>query len=234
MVYRVLCVVPSLPENLKTETIRSILNQTYPIEMLVFLPKKVNEPRIIARVTKVLNDGLSHLRLENFDYLLRIDGDTVIPRNFLEENIREQADCCGRTGNAMLIKVSTFLRLMGGRLNPLSDDAYLGLKFMAEGASVISWKVKASHQSIVHSGLDDYLYRGKVYYMLGYEPIHFVLVHLIHAQAMSLKDVVSVYAYFFAAVRRTKKLDVADYVWRYQVKRLFENFGQIKKMFGRA
>lgn len=224
MAYKILCIVPSLPESLRTETVRSILNQTYPIEMLIFLPRKINKRTLNDRIIKVLNDGLSCIHLETFDYLLRIDGDTIIPPNFLGENLKEHADCCGKAGCAMLIKISTFLRLMNGRFSSISDDTYLGLKFMMEGATVIPWKVRAIHESRV-AGLDDYLYRGKSLYMVGYEPIHLV-VGMLHIKHGTLKDTFTLLTYFNAVIRRMPKSDVAGYVFNRQVKRLL--FG--KKM----
>lgn len=47
---------------------------------------------VAERVSKVLNEGLSHIRLEDFDYLLRVDGDVVLLHNFLEENLKGKPD----------------------------------------------------------------------------------------------------------------------------------------------
>jgi hypothetical protein len=172
-----------------------------------------------AKVSDVLNDGLSHIHLENFDYLLRVDGDTVIPPNFLEINLKEHADCCGRTGCAMLIKVSTFLRLMNGKFHPELDDTYLGLKFMKEGATVIGWKVGARHRSVVRDNINEYSNRGKLMYKVGYEPVHLVQ-SLVHVHFWTIRDVFTVWGYFVAAIKRTPKYEVADYVFNRQVKRL--------------
>jgi hypothetical protein len=177
-----------------------------------------------AKVSDVLNDGLSHIHLEDFDYLLRVDGDTVIPPNFLEINLKEHADCCGRTGCAMLIKVSTFLRLMNGKFHPELDDTYLGLKFMKEGATVIGWKVGARHSSQVRDNINEYSNRGKLLYKAGYEPFHLVqgLVTRakVRARFWTIRDVFTVWGYFVAAITRTPKYEIADYVFNRQVRRL--------------
>ena len=220
MTYKVLCIVPSLPEKLSAETVRSILNQTYPIEMLIILSKKSAKTMLPAKVSDVLNDGLSHIHLKDFDYILRVDGDTVVPPNFLEINLKEHADCCGRTGCAMLIKVSTFLRLMNGKFHPELDDTYLGLKFMKEGATVIAWKVAARHSSVVRDNVYEYSNRGKLMYKAGYEPVHLIVQCLVHTNFWTIKDVFGVWGYFAAALNRTPKYEVADYVWRRQVNRL--------------
>ena len=217
---KILCVVPSKPEDLKAETVRSVLDQTFPVEMLVLLPKKSKKQTTSDRVVEVLNDGLSRIRLEDFDYLLRLDGDTTLPSNFLEENLRECADLCGKSGCAMLIKVSTFMRLMNGRFSVLSDDTYLGLKFLSGGATVKDWKIPARHRSVVHSGLTDYMFRGYLFYKVGYEPIHVVFQSLIHAKSFTLRDFATVITYFFNVFRHTEKYDVADFVRQHQISRL--------------
>ena len=74
----------------------------------------------------------------------------------------------------MLIKVSTFLRLVNGKFHPDCDNSYLELKFMKEGASVVPWNVKPTHmfkKGTPHE-LTYFLYRGELMYKLGYEPIH--------------------------------------------------------------
>lgn len=221
MTYRILCIVPSLAQNLNPETIRSILNQTYPIEMLAILPKKINKPTINDRITQVLNDGLANINLESFDYLLRIDGDVTISSNFIEENLKADADCCGKSGYAMLIKVSTFLRLMNGRFSKISDDTYLGLKFMKEGAKVVNLRAHAEHSSTTAHPLSDYILRGKTLYKVGYEPVHMIHECLLHVHYITLKDCFTVLTYFGSVIKRIPKSDVAGYVFNYQVKRLF-------------
>lgn len=211
--------MPSLPENLEAETVQSILAQTVPVEMLAFLPKKVNKPTINDRITQVLNDGLTRFHLEEFDYLLRVDGDTILPSNFIEENLTLNADLCGKTGCAMLIKMSTFRRVMQGRFSTISDDTYLGLKFMMYGAVVKDWKVRAKHESKTNP-IDDYIFRGKTLYRLGYEPIHVIHGCLLSLKCWTPKNFFTILVYFKCALNRMPKSDVADFVWRYQVKRL--------------
>jgi hypothetical protein len=58
---------------------------------------------------------------------------------------------------------------------------------------------------------------GKIYYKLGYEPFH-VLNFLRNRQ---LRDMLLVtIGYFTALIKRDTKFDIANFVWRYQMRRL--------------
>ena len=151
---KVLCVIPSVPSHLNSATVSSILQQTYPVDMILILPRKVEGKTVAERVSKVLNEGLSHVRLEDFDYLLRVDGDVVLPHNFLEENLKGKPDLCGGARHAMLIKVSPFLKLMNGKFHPKSDDSYTVYKFMKEGCRIKKRKVQPIllRQAGLHQG----------------------------------------------------------------------------------
>ncbi len=229
---RILCVIPSLPKDLNSLSIMSIINQTYPVEMLIVLPKEVARGTTSQKVSRVLNDGLSHVKLQDFDYLLRVDGDVVLPSNFLEENLRGEPDLCGGAGYAMLIKVKSFLKVMKGKFHSLSDDSYTCYKFMKEGFEPVKRRVepvrmrqkglhhgtsyfaKPRHQSILY-----FYHRGKGMHRLGYEPFH-MFGRLRH----SIWNIFAVLGYFAAIVRREDRLDVADFVWRRQVRRLLGLF----------
>jgi len=56
---KVLCVIPSVPSDLNSVTVSSILQQTYPVDMILILPRKVEGKTVAERVSKVLNEGLS-------------------------------------------------------------------------------------------------------------------------------------------------------------------------------
>jgi hypothetical protein len=226
--FRVLCIIPSLPKDLNPLTIQSILNQTYSVEMLVVFPKKVVGKTVSQKVSRVLNEGLSHIKLEDFDYILRVDCDTILPADFLEENLKGEPDLCGDAGHAMLIKVKPFLDVMKGKFHPLSDDSYTCYKFMKEGCKFVKRRVepiktrqmglhhgtsyfaKPGHQNILY-----FYNRGKGMHRLGYEPFH-VLGRLRY----SIWNVFAVFGYFTALIKREKKTDVADFVWGRQVKKL--------------
>ncbi|MCD6241922.1 hypothetical protein J7K27_10525 [Candidatus Bathyarchaeota archaeon] len=215
---KILCVVPCLPEDFNPKMLFSILNQTVPVDMIVLLPKKVEGRTIAEKVSKVLNEALSHIKIEDFDYILRVDCDTVIPPNFIEENLKGEPDLCGQSGHAMLIKVEAFKKAMNLRLHPQSDDGYLTKKFMMLGLNVQKWKVKPIHKKRLHSPIEMFR-RGILRYKYGHEPFH-ILFDWRH----DIRNIFAIFGYFYALLKREKKFDVADYVWHKQVRRLLQLF----------
>jgi hypothetical protein len=215
--FRILAVIPSLPKDLNPHCVPSVLAQTYPVKMLVILPEKISGGTLPERVSLVLNNGLSHINLVDFDYVLRIDGDTVLPTNFLEECLRQEPDLWGDWGYAMLIKTKTFLKLMDGKFHPESDDSYIIHKFIAENCKVVKGQASVQSRKRRHDAMD-LMACGRIYYKLGYEPFH-VLNFLKNRQPRDILLVII--GYFGSLVRHESKFDVADFIWRHQVKRLF-------------
>ena len=214
---RILCMVPSLPKDLNAQCVSSILAQTVPIEMLVILSKKVEAGTLAERVSFILNEALSHIRIEDFDYILRVDGDTVLPTDFLEECLKEEPDLYGDWGYAMLIKAQPFLKLMNGKFHPESDDSYIIHKFIAEKQKVFHRQIKPVQIRKRPHDMNDLLACGEIYYKLGYEPFH-VLSFLGNRRLKEMLLVVI--GYFNALVRREHKFDIASYVWRHQTRKL--------------
>jgi hypothetical protein len=215
---KILCVIPSLPSDFNLATLRSILQQTIPVDMIVILPRKAEGISVGEKVSKVLNEGFSYIKLENFDYILRLDGDVVVPANFLEENLKGKPDKSGSAGYEMLIKVKPFMELMNGKLHPKSDDSYIGYKFMQKGLKVVKNQVNAVllRQAGKHHGTKYFFNRGKEMYKLGYEPIH-VLTSL----RWELWNLFAIFGFFVALLKQEEKYDVADFVWHKQLRRLF-------------
>lgn len=194
-----------------------MLNQTLPVEMIVILPKKMQGSTIAEKLSKVLNDGLSHLKLESFDYILRVDSDTVLPASFLKENLKQQSDLSGDAGYAMIIKTSTFIQVMQGRFHPESDDSYTCYKFMQENRKVQKNRVKAIllRPSGVHHSIEYFVNRGTAMWKLGYEPLHVLM-----SWRWEWRNIFTVYGYLRAILRGTKRHDIAKFVWNKQVRRL--------------
>lgn len=186
--------------------------------MLVILPKKVPGKNVPAKVSRVLNEGLQHIKLENFDYILRVDGEVILPSNFLEEALKEEPDLYGGAGYAMLIKVKPFLQIMKGKFHPESDDSYTCYKFMRSGCNFIrKYKVRPIllRKPGRHHGIKYYVTRGEIMYKVGYEPLH-----VLASFYWDLWNIFAVFGYFIALLKREKKFDVAKFVWNKQVRRL--------------
>lgn len=213
----ILCVIPSLPSDLHCQSIRSVLSQTVPVDMIALLTKKAEGETVAEKVSAVLNEGLSHVRIEDFDYIFRVDGDAVIPPNFLEENLKDKPDLCGKAGYAMLIKTSTFVKIMNGKFHPKNDDNYLYFKFIKEKCRIVDYKVKPIllRKPGEHHGIDYFFNRGKLMYKLGYEPFD-----VFASFKWAVGNIFAIFGYFVALIERETKFDIADFVWHEQVKTL--------------
>lgn len=110
---RILCIVVSLGGHEKT--IESIKHQTFPVSKIVVADKRFPQFRYVGeRAGMAMRDALSKERLEDFTHILRVDGDTLLPRKFVEESLKPNADLVGCGGYAQLLKVSAFQDLFGG------------------------------------------------------------------------------------------------------------------------
>ena len=109
---KILCLVPSLPEDLKLECRQGILSQTIPVTRTLFIFNRMNGGTLASRVSFALNRGLDKINLTEYDYILRVDSDTVLAPDFIEHNLKGLPDLAGNGGYAMLIKVKPFLELM--------------------------------------------------------------------------------------------------------------------------
>jgi hypothetical protein len=215
---KILAVIPTLPEDLQISTIKSLLNQTVLPRAILILPNRNAVGNSVAeKVANVLNQGQAPINLDAYDYVLRMDCDTVLPANFIEENLRDTPDLCGSAGHALLIKTSAWKKACGYRWNPVCEDGYLGYKFRMLGLKVTKLKVKTLDVSIGGSGHSTqyFFYRGFAWHMLGYEPLH-----ALFGFTWGLRNVFATCAYFVALLVRWPRLDVADFTFKTQVRRL--------------
>ena len=172
----ILCVIPALLSELKQETIVSLNNQTVPINYIVVLAKRNNSVNLPMRISNVLNDGLQWVRLECFDYLLRLDADTILPNDFVEKHIALNVDVVGGEGYAQLIKVKFFVDKMKCSFNFYSDDTYTYCLARACGsASERVEQVGYKVPGVNHSKFQYDFYSGKLDYMVGYDPFSLVV-----------------------------------------------------------
>jgi hypothetical protein len=216
-VTRVLGVVPALPDDLLLETLRSIQLQTVPVNHVLVLSKRGNGGTFPSRMSEVLNDGLSHVKLADFDYLLRVDGDTFIPLNFLEENLKQNVDVVGY-GHAHLIRVAAFLKWMNGKFAAHADDTYLNFKIQSEGGKWAYWNVKPMMTRGAgkrHVSTRYFVERGKVMWQNGYEPLH-----VLGSPRWDWRNVFAVAGYFAALLARVKRVDCSRFVFWFQIRKL--------------
>lgn len=240
MAPKILAIMPTLTDD-PSDTIKSLMKQTIkPLRILVAVGSKTlyqklnryqnmdaveyiyvkpnfQEP-LGVRIAKALNFLLSKISLREYDYLLRVDADTILPPRFIEENLKANADYVGKAGYAMLLKVECFLRFFGGRFVEVgAEDSYIGLKLLSRGCSVKSWVLppKLKRKSGVHHSWRYYLTRGVEMYKLGYEPIH-----VIEVLRRDFRNMFTIIGYVIAALKRVERYDIAPWVFRAQLKRL--------------
>lgn len=214
---KILCVVPTLPEDLHPQCVSSILGQTVQVNMVVLLHKRFKGGAIGQQVSFILNEGLSRICLDDYDYLLRVDCDTMLRSDFLAVALRGFPDLYGDVGYAMLIKISTFKRLMQGKFNEVSDDTYIFHKFRVEGTKTVKLDKTLVQTRPWRSNKTNNMHCGEMYYRIGYEPLHILM--LLRNPGLKMMVYV-VLGYFCALLRGLPKFDFAPRIWRYQLRRL--------------
>ena len=214
---KILCLMPCLPDDFNEATVRSVLNQTVPVTMIISLPERVNGSTVAAKLSKVLNNGLNVVDLNFFDYILRVDSDVVLPSDFIEKNLQGEPDGVGDAGYAMLLKVQSFVKVLNARFHPLSDDSYTRYKMLMAGCKWRDYTVEPEllRQAGKSYNAKYFLQRGELMYALGYEPIHVLFSFL-----WEWRNILAVFGYFKALFNRMGKLDVASFVWRSQIHKL--------------
>lgn len=237
---RILAVIPTLNDD-PTDTIKSLMSQTIKVSKIlvavgseelyrrlvstsgkgfveIFYVKPDYQDPLGKRIATALNRALSMVNLTSYDYLLRVDADTVLPERFIEENLKVNADYVGKAGYAMLLKMSCFLRVFKGQFAEVgAEDTYTGLKLLSQGFSVLSWALppKLKRRSGAHHIWRYYFTRGIEMYKLGYEPVH-VAEFIRH----DIRNIFTILGYFTAIAKGVKRYDFAGWVFRVQLIRL--------------
>ncbi|MEM2130055.1 MAG: glycosyltransferase family A protein [Candidatus Bathyarchaeia archaeon] len=239
MVPKILAVIPTLSDD-PSDTIKSLMKQTVKVSKILvavgswklyqklipngsgvaeyfYVKPDLKEP-VGKRVAVALNYLLSKVRLEEFEYLLRVDADTVLPNRFIEENLKADADYVGEAGYAMLLKMNCFIKFFNGRFFEVgAEDSYVALKLLKEGSIVKSWILppKLRRKSGAHHSWRYYFIRGIEMYKLGYEPIH-----VIEVIRRDVRNLFAIIGYATALLKRVKRYDIAYWVFKAQLKRL--------------
>lgn len=238
----ILVVIPTLNDD-PTETINSLQNQTVKVsKILVAVGSKSLYQKLIStgrggaveyfyvkpnfqdplgkRVASALNYALSKVNLNDYDYLLRLDADAILPARFIEENLKKvNAHYIGKAGYAMLLKMECFLRVFNGQFAEVgAEDSYIGLKLLSQGYKVESWALppKLKRKSGAHHTWRYYFTRGIEMYKLGYEPIH-VTETLRH----DFRNIFTILGYFTAITKKFERYEFSNWVFRAQLRRLF-------------
>lgn len=204
------------PSDLQPQIFSCLASQTVPISLMVLLTEKVEASTWPARVAKILNNGLKHVKLDDFDYILRVDSDAWLPPNFIEGNLKDKPDVCG-LGLAMLIKTVSFQKVMHSKFDQYSDDTAIHFEFQRHGLKAVYYKVDPAmlrKPGATHS-LMYWVEQGIAYYQLGVEPLH-----MLAKTRLGWRHILSVYGYIYAAFKHVPQCRCADYVRTCQLQRL--------------
>lgn len=163
---RILAIIPSIFR--ADATVNSLKSQTLKPQKIIVTSKRFSSPFLGVRIAKAINAELSSINLENYDFLLRVDDDMILPANFLEENSKIQADIIG-AGGTLMLRISALKRIGGWPEYP-TEDSYLlwtakalNLKLARETIKMISTRKQGTHYP--DKVMIDY---GKETWRLGY------------------------------------------------------------------
>jgi hypothetical protein len=109
---KILCIIVSLGGYEKT--LQSVKNQTVQPVKIVVADKPFPQFRFAGeRAGMAMRDVLSREKLDDYTHILRVDGDTVLPKDFIEHSLNKNVDLVG-WGYAQLLRVSAFMNLFNG------------------------------------------------------------------------------------------------------------------------
>lgn len=247
--FRILALIPTLNED-PIKTVESILKQSVEVSKIIVivggkeLYKKLMSNSLERteyiyvkpdfrqplgkRVGAAINTALVKVNFKEYDYILKVDAEITLPRDFVEENLQEAPDFVGSGGFAMLFKTSAFLKVLGGRYpEVMADDTYLALDFLYKGCTVKRWK-RAPDVVVREKGHHSYRHHfnaGIELYRLGYEPVHVFeflrgLFQDVFKGRIEIARVLPIFGYFSAVLRRIERYEFAAWIFRMQVRRL--------------
>jgi hypothetical protein len=148
---KILCVIVSLCGYEKT--LQSIKDQTVQPKKIVIADKPYPQFRFVGeRVGMAMRNALSREKLDNYTHILRVDGDTILPKDYIQHSLSKNADLVGRGGYAQLLKVSAFKDLF---------NCVYPIDFAAD--SCLSWAVIYSNKHTFHKGKKPILPSPKKY-----------------------------------------------------------------------
>lgn len=213
---KIVCIIPVLPSDIRPQTLQSIMAQTVPVTFTILLTEKAYEQTLAAKVSRVLNDGIKHIKLEDFDYILRVDGDAALPPTFIEDNLKGNADVVG-LGCAMLIKTAAFQKAMNSQLDPFCDDSAIHFEFMRHNLKTTMYTTHP-YRLRKPGSTHNYTYwieKGLVQYQLGYEP-----THVFAKIRFNWRNILCFLGYIRGFIKHVPKCDCAEYVRYHQLQRL--------------
>lgn len=136
----IICVIVSLGGYEKT--LQSVKNQNVQPAKIVIADKPFPQFRFAGeRAGMALRDILLKEKLDDYTHILRVDGDTILPENYIEHSLSKNVDLVGMGGYAQLIRISAFKDLF---------DCLYPIDFAED--SCLSWAVIYSNKHTFDKG----------------------------------------------------------------------------------
>lgn len=210
-------------------TRQSLESQTIAPARIVVADRTFNDRIVGVRIAKAINTAIDNLDLAEFDWFLRVDGDMILPPEWVEKSLASGADVVGRGGYALLIRMSAFVALGSHWPIIAPEDSFIILKLQSLGFKTVPYVVRPrflrepSRGTSANRSSSILLKYGVWKWKLGYESIHAVYDFVFATNLRrNPRYLLGIFRYFFAALSRTKKWDegVARFVWREQTRRL--------------
>ena len=137
---KILCVIVSLDGYEKT--LQSVKDQTVQPVKIVIADKPFPQFRFVGeRVGMAMRDVLLKEKLDEYTHILRVDGDTILPKNYVKYSLSKNVDLVGMGGYAQLLRVSAFEDLF---------DCIYPIDFAED--SCLSWAVIYSNRHTFDKG----------------------------------------------------------------------------------
>jgi len=174
-----------------------------------------------ARIGHTINAALAGVKLQDYDYILRVDADVTLPRSFLATNLKVKADMVGRFGFAVILKTFSFIKLLKGSWPELfGEDTYVVHTYLSHGYCVMNYALSPilRRKSGVFYSWQDHFLRGVLMYKLGYEPFHaFGLALDIKANRT---NIFVIFGYISAVIKQMEQFEFANWIFRKQLREL--------------
>jgi hypothetical protein len=132
--------------------------------------------------------------------------------------LKADADYVGKAGYAMLLKMDCFINFFGGRFAEVgAKDSYIGLKLLSQGRSVKPWIIlpKLKRLRSPYYSWQVHFVKGLEMFKCGYEPLHVLI-----AIRQNIGNVFAILGYLAAIVKKEKRYDFAQWVFKAQLRRL--------------
>ena len=155
-----------------------------------------------------MREALSKEKLENYTHILRVDGDTTLPKDYIEHSLNLNTDLVGSVGYAQLLKVSAFQDLFNCEYPiDFSEDSCLAFAIIYSNKHVFHKGKKPNLPPPKKYSKDSWIEYGTCRHRLGYSFLRTLAAFKNHRSTtfVGLNIFWVVIGYFLAKAQRQKK-----------------------------